>query len=158
MSKLHCKAAPEAAAAALESLTAVAPGVLPHVPALLEATLIHVEKAGGGIQHIAVGDGWFRFVQNSPFPVATYTTLPTVTASAVLSCLVALILDVLGTQTVKYDINYPHACMALLISDMGGLRCVSRLLGCWDLPQSLKAFGSEWLVEHRLWAWMAAEC
>jgi hypothetical protein len=90
MSKLHCKAAPEAAAAALESLTAVVPGDLPHGPAILEATLIPVEKAGGGIQDIAVGYGWFRFVQNSPFPVATYTTLPTVTAS--LCCLVLLLL------------------------------------------------------------------
>jgi hypothetical protein len=34
-------------------------------------------------------------------------------------CLVALILGyVLGTQTGEYDINYLHACMAVLISDM----------------------------------------
>jgi hypothetical protein len=43
-------------------------------------------------------------------------SLATVTAS--LFCLVALILGrLLGTQTGEYGINYPHACMAVLISN-----------------------------------------
>jgi hypothetical protein len=46
----------EADTAAIKFVTAIVQGNLPHVPALLEASLIPVEKTGGGIRPIAVGE------------------------------------------------------------------------------------------------------
>jgi hypothetical protein len=45
----------EAEASAIKFVTTIVQGDLPEVPALLEAWQIPVEKAGGGIQPIAVG-------------------------------------------------------------------------------------------------------
>jgi hypothetical protein len=45
----------KAEAAAIKFVTTIVQGDLPQVPALLEASQIPVEKAGGGIQPIAVG-------------------------------------------------------------------------------------------------------
>jgi hypothetical protein len=56
----HVKAAvngcSEADTAAIKFVTAIVQGNLPEVPALLEASLIPVEKAGGGIRPIAMGE------------------------------------------------------------------------------------------------------
>jgi hypothetical protein len=71
-----------------------------------------------------------RYVEHQSLPVRTLITqlsLATVTASlsAVLMLLYLVLVllgtyctRVLGTQTGEYDINHPHACMAVLISDM----------------------------------------
>jgi hypothetical protein len=39
---------------------AIVQGDLPQVPALLEASLVPVEKVGGGVRSFAVGEVWYQ--------------------------------------------------------------------------------------------------
>lgn len=62
----HIKAATEtdvyARVAALRLINAIISGKLPHLPELLDSTLIALEKpgAGGGVRPIAIGEVWLR--------------------------------------------------------------------------------------------------
>jgi hypothetical protein len=60
----HIKAATSVSEAAfyavLDMVCAVASGAIPHLPSLLQATLIPVKKATGGVRPIAVGEVWYR--------------------------------------------------------------------------------------------------
>jgi hypothetical protein len=59
----HIKAATSVSEAAfcavLNMVCAVASGALPHLPSLLQATLIPVKKATGGVRPVAVGEVWY---------------------------------------------------------------------------------------------------
>jgi hypothetical protein len=58
--KAAVKASQEAEIAVLELMSAMVQGKLPHVPALLQSTLLPISKLCGGIRPIAIGEVWYR--------------------------------------------------------------------------------------------------
>jgi hypothetical protein len=54
------KASQEAEIAVLELMSAMVQKKLPHVPALLQSTLLPISKPCGGIRPIAIGEVWYR--------------------------------------------------------------------------------------------------
>jgi hypothetical protein len=58
--KAAVKASQEAEIAVLALMSAMVQGKLPHVPALLQSTLLPISKPRGGIRPIAIGEVWYR--------------------------------------------------------------------------------------------------